>query len=286
MPAYFNITPKSFKKVSLALLSSSFILISGCTTNPATGKREFTPLLPQSSEKEIGAQEHRNVVNQFGGEYNNVKLKNYVQKITNRITKVTELPSDYYTVTLLNSPVVNAFALPGGYLYVTRGLATLANTEAELAGVLGHESGHVTGRHAAGRMNVNAVAGIGAMLAGILTGSQEVAQLAQLGGQGIMASYSRSDEYEADELGVRYLSKAGYHPFAQADFLYSLQLYSHYESEISGKKHSAPSLLATHPDTKDRVKRAAELAKGKFVEKPLSWTYRTSQSPKRHHLGR
>ena len=116
-------------------------------------------------------------------------------------------------------------------------------------------------------MNVNAVAGIGAMLAGILTGSQEVAQLAQLGGQGIMASYSRSDEYEADELGVRYLSKAGYHPFAQADFLYSLQLYSHYESEISGK-NTWPQAFLQHILIQKTVWRAAELAKGKFVENP------------------
>lgn len=268
MPVPVIISVKSFKKMSLAFLSSSFIMMSGCTTNPATGKKEFTPFLPQSSEKEIGAQEHRDVVNEFGGEYHNNQLKNYVQKVTNRITASSELPSDYYTVTLLNSPIINAFALPGGYLYITRGLATLANTEAELAGVLGHESGHVTGRHAAGRSNIQALAGIGAMLAGILSGNQQIAQLAQMGGQGLIASYSRSDEYEADALGVRYLSKSGYNPFAQADFLYSLKLNSYYDSQASGKASSVPSFFATHPDTGDRVQKVAGLAKKKFVEKP------------------
>ena len=268
MPVPVSISVKSFKKMSFAFLASSFIMMSGCSVNPATGNKEFTPFLPQSAEKEIGATEHRNVVNEFGGEYDNNRLRSYVQKVANRITSSSELPSDYYTVTLLNSPVVNAFALPGGYLYITRGLATLANTEAELAGVLGHESGHVTGRHAAGRSNVQALAGIGAMLAGVLTGNQQIAQLAQIGGQGLIASYSRSDEYEADELGIRYLSKSGYNPFAQADFLYSLQLNSHYDKQVSGNKASAPSFFATHPDTGDRVNNAADLAKGKFVEKP------------------
>lgn len=259
---------KSIKKTdkivknSINILLLSFMLgVSGCSVNPATGKREFTPLMPQSSEKKIGSDAHKSILAEYDGEYNNPKVKAYVQKVTKRITSSSELPSDYYTVTVLNSPVVNAFALPGGYLYVTRGLIGLANSEAELAGVLGHESGHVTARHAAGRSNVQAVAGLGAMALGMLTGNQQIAQLAQTGAQGLVASYSRSDEYQADELGVRYLTKAKYNPYAQSHFLNNLNLYSQYESSLRGDNtDDAPSFFATHPNTGNRVSKAAALA--------------------------
>lgn len=245
-------------KIITALFS--LYCVCACTKNPATGRNEFTPFLPQSSEKEIGASEHRNIINQFGGEYQNDSIKRYVQKVSQRITSASEHKSDYYTVTILNSPVVNAFALPGGYLYATRALIGLANSEAELAAVIGHEAGHVTARHAANRSTWQGFGSILAMGVGVLTNNQQIAQLANIGAQGLLASYSRSHEYEADALGVRYLSRANYAPTAQASFLNNLRIHSETQKKINFTQQSAPSFFSTHPDTGDRVQKALALA--------------------------
>jgi len=256
--------------LNITILSFIGFNLAACSTNPATGKQEFTPLLPASQEKQVGAEQHRSVVNEFGGLYKNDKLTHYIQRVSNKIAAASELPVDYYHVFLLNSPEVNAFALPGGYVYLTRGLVALANTEAELAGVIGHEMGHITARHAASRSNIQAVSGIGAMLAGVLTGSQQIAQLAQLGGQGLSASYSRGQEHEADMLGVRYLAKSGYNPYGQADFLRSLRLYTDFKKEQSKSgQGSMPSFFATHPDTASRVTKARTLAQEKKIANGL-----------------
>ena len=248
--------------IMFGILIVTCFLNTGCSVNPATGKKEFTPFLPQSSEKEIGQKEHTNVSAEFGGEYNNAKIKKYIQKVANKVTSASELPANYYHVTVLNSPIVNAFALPGGYLYITRGLLALANTEAEVAGVLGHESGHVTARHAASRSNTQMLSNIGAVLIGAATGSQEIAKLAGVGAQGIVASYSRGDEDEADMLGVRYLAKSGYNPYAQANFLRSLKLESDMQASLQGQNPDAGfDFFSTHPDTGGRVKKATDYAK-------------------------
>jgi predicted Zn-dependent protease len=254
---------KSLKIVSIsALLFLSCGILGGCSVNPATGRQEFTPLLPASQEKQVGAEQHRTVVNEFGGIYNNPKLTRYVNQITKKVAAASELPADNFQVFILNSSEMNAFALPGGYVYVTRALVAVANTEAELAGVIGHEIGHVTARHAANRTNAQAISGIGAMLIGAVTGSQQLAQVAQLGSQGLVASYSRSQEDEADMLGVRYLAKAGYNPYAQSDFLHSLRIYTDYEKSKAPEQQGAsmPSFFSTHPDTSGRVKKAREYA--------------------------
>ncbi|MEM6603687.1 MAG: M48 family metalloprotease [Pseudomonadota bacterium] len=266
-----RVASKGFEKVfTRSFIWSVLVLglyLSGCTTNPATGESEFTPLMSPAQEKEAGAQSHRGLVNSFGGEYDNPKLRAYIEKVTQRITTVTEYPSDYYQITILDSPIVNAFALPGGYLYVTRGLVALANTEAELAGVIGHEAGHVTARHAANRMNIYGLSQIASTAAAILTGTQAAGQAVGLAGQGVIASYSRSDEYEADMLGVRYLAKAGYNPFAQADFLNNLEIYSRYRERTSNRAGSSlPSFFATHPATDKRVLEAAAIAEQKSIK--------------------
>jgi predicted Zn-dependent protease len=262
MLVWSRINHKSLKMIAVsAFFSLLTSFLSGCSVNPATGRSEFTPLLPASKEKQIGAESHREIVNQSGGIYENPKLTQYVNTITKKVAAASELPVDNFQVFILNSPEVNAFALPGGYVYVTRGLIAVANTEAELAGVIGHEIGHVTARHAANRTNTEAISSIGAMLIGAITGSQEIAQIAQVGTQGIVASYSRGQEDEADKLGVRYLAKAGYNPYAQSDFLRSLRIYTDYEkAQNFDDNNQMPSFFATHPDTGSRVKKAWDYA--------------------------
>ena len=125
-------------------------LISGCQNNPATGKNEFN-LMSTDEEDKIGKKEHKRVLEQFGGEYNNVKLNNYINSLGKFLVSTSELPEKEFKFTILNTPIINAFALPGGYIYLTRGLIYLCQNEAQLAGVIAHEIGHITARHTAKR---------------------------------------------------------------------------------------------------------------------------------------
>lgn len=256
----------------LAALLAAALALTACaqTTNPATGKSEFTTLSPQE-ERAIGAREHPKILQAYGGAYNDPELAAYVDRIGQTLAAQSELPQLNWTFTVLDSPVVNAFALPGGYVYVTRGLAALANDEAELASVIGHEIGHVTARHSAQRQTNQTIAGLGAAavtLGAVLLGAdpslaQGIGDVANTAGAGYVASYSRSQELEADELGIRYLTRVGYDPMAQSQFLASLQADSALRARIAGRNYNPNSVgfLATHPATAERVNRAAALAR-------------------------
>ncbi len=229
--------------------------------SPASGKKDFTPFMSSSKEKQIGAQEHPKILAEFGGAYHNDNAAGYVAMVGGRMVANSELAQEPFTFTLLNSRVNNAFALPGGYVYITRQLLSLMNDEAELASVLGHEVGHVTDRHSAKRYNTSIFTNIGAMLVGVATGSGEMANLIGQAGQSYTMSYSRNQEFKADELGVRYISRAGYDPYAAADMLAALGGQSALDSRLMGKEaEQVPSMARTHPLTQERVTRAAQWA--------------------------
>ena len=221
-------------------------------------------------EKRLGTEEHPKIIREFGGVYDDPEVAGYVAVVGGRLAANSDNPQIGYTFTLLNSPIVNAFALPGGYVYITRGLMALANDEAELAGVLGHEIGHVTARHTAQRHGKSTIAGglvtLGALAAGILTGSgglaQGVQQLGSVAAAGYLASFSREQEYEADLIGVKVIARTGYAPNAQAEFLQALADHSSLESQLAGRKgeQKGTDWLATHPNTRERVQRAIEAA--------------------------
>ncbi|MGE5147052.1 MAG: M48 family metalloprotease, partial [Candidatus Eiseniibacteriota bacterium] len=135
----------------LAFLALAGVALAGCEVNPATGRTAFTGLMSPAEEARIGAEQNPEVVKEFGGVYPDQSLDGYVAGIGHRLSQVSEQPNLKWTVTVLNNDLVNAFSLPGGYVYVTRGLMALAENEAELAGVLAHEIGHVTARHIAER---------------------------------------------------------------------------------------------------------------------------------------
>lgn len=252
---------------ALSLVSAGLVLAS-CTTNPATGERHITPLMSSEQEAKAGAEAHPKILQAYGGAYDDEKLGAYVAGITGRIVKATNQPGNPYRVTVLDSPVVNAFALPGGYVYVTRGLMALVNDEAELAGVIGHEIGHVAARHSAQRHTAAMGTSLLGAVLGAVVGSNAVSQAVGLGGQGFLASYSRDQEYEADMLGVRYLSKAGYDPYAAADFLKSMGAQDELEARMSGSADDASrsDWLSSHPATPDRVAAANQHARDTGVQ--------------------
>lgn len=237
-----------------AILAVPFLLGSCTTVNEATGKREFTPFMSPSQERTIGEQEHPKLVAQFGGRYADPQLSNYVTEVGKRLQARSEQPDHPYTFTVLNSKVVNAFALPGGYVHISRGLMVLFNDEAEMASVLGHEIGHVTARHSAQRYNRTMFSQLGTVLLGAATGNQGLANLVGQGSQLALLSYSRKQEKQSDELGIRYMSRVGYDPYGSVDMLGVLAAQGDFQAKLSGQSaQQTANILRTHPEPARRM---------------------------------
>jgi predicted Zn-dependent protease len=244
--------------VGLALLGA----LGGCSANRATGETTFTGFMSPEQEARIGQGEHPKILQEFGGTYHDPALRAYVEGIGQRLAAVSEMPNLGFTFTVLNSDIVNAFALPGGYVYVTTGLMALAGNEAELAGVIGHEIGHVTARHAAQRYSQTVLAQLGTGLLGAVTGSRGLTETGAVLAQGVLAGYSREQESEADTLGTRYLARAGYDTRAMASFLARMEEYSRFTDTLAGRADGDRySFFATHPRTAARVEDAIRVAR-------------------------
>ncbi len=219
-------------------------------------------LVTPEQERQIAETEHPKVLAQFGGEYDNPTIKDYVTELVKALGKASDRPDIEYRVTVLNSPVVNAFALPAGYVYTTRGLLALCSSEAELAGVMAHEIGHVTARHTAQRYGRSVLASGASGLAGMLN-MPMLQQATEIGSQLWIQGFSRDQEFQADQLGVATMVRAGYDPKAMASFLAKLQQYSELQATLAGRKPGEAdqfNLFATHPRTAERVERATEQA--------------------------
>ncbi|KIL98193.1 putative Zn-dependent protease [Paramagnetospirillum magnetotacticum MS-1] len=251
----------------LAVLLASTVLTS-CQVAPGTGKSNFN-IMSAEEEQKMGAEAHPDVLKEFGGTYDDPQVQAYVAGVGKRLLSHTETPAATFRFTVLNSHIVNAFALPGGYVYVTRGLLALADDEAELAGVVGHEIGHVTGRHTAQRysqaMAANVATGVLGAVLGAVTGVSGLGDIAQLGAAAYIQGYSRENESEADELGIRYMTTSGWNPDGMTTFLSKLRDQSRLDAVLAGRSPDEvdeASLFASHPRTIDRVRDAANLAKG------------------------
>lgn len=252
----------------LALLSIAAPLALGLA-GPATGQdrgRGFS-----QGESAQGAQANAQILQQFGGAFPGRQAA-YVTQVGRRIAVQSGTdPQSAYTVTLLNSNVMNAFALPGGYVYVTRQLLATMNDEAELAFVLGHEVGHVAARHSQKRQGRSTLTSLGSLLLGAITKSSQIANLAGQAGQFIVLGYSRGQEYAADALGVQYLARAGYDPAAGADMLAALGGETALDARIKGRaENTKPSWASSHPLNADRVRRAQALAQQTRPAAPAS----------------
>lgn len=257
-------TTRIRKFARIALSGSAALTLAACATVPGANVAAGSPIT--APEAQMGAEYHPQFIAEFGGEMTG-PYANYVEQVGQGIAVESGLATspDAFEVTLLNSSVNNAFAVPGGYVYVTRQLVGLMNNEAELAAVLGHEVGHVAARHSARRQAAaqrNQLGGLGiAILSSVLLGDNplgdQIAQTALQGSQLLTLRYSRNQEIEADNLGVQYLTGAGYDPRSMATLLQSLAAQSSLDAQIQGRDDATiPAWASTHPDPASRVQNA------------------------------
>jgi predicted Zn-dependent protease len=238
--------------VFLVLFTLVVILIQ-CAVNPVTGKKEIM-LISESMEIDMGKDIDRALRLEYGL-YNDPQLRSYVKQIGSDLVPFTHRPHLQYHFEILDTPVENAFAAPGGYIYITRGLLAMLNSEAELATVLGHELGHVNARHSARQMTRSILVTLGIAIAGELSEDiRKIAPVSYIAAQLLFLKYSRSDEYQADALGIEYATKAGYSAGEMVNFFSSLQRLT--ESEGGAR---IPNFLSTHPLTPRRIERVKEL---------------------------
>lgn len=269
--------------LSRILLGASCVLVvlmspSGCSRNAVTGESSLL-FLSKEDELQMGAEAAPQFTTQFGGAVPSEQLQDYVTRVGRKLAAVTEqdFPSFPWEFTLLNSDVINAFALPGGKVFITRGLASRMTTEAQLAGVLGHEVGHVTARHSNQRISQSMLVGglveaakVGVGVAGdggtISTIGQVGIPALEVGGNVVLLKYGRKDETQADELGMRYMSKAGYTPRAQAEVMQIL-------AQASGGGGRPPEWLSTHPYPETRIDRINELLAKQYADAGTNSAY-------------
>jgi len=245
--------------ISLALSS----MFSSCARNPVTGKQEFM-LLTESDEIKMGQQTDGSVIQMYGI-YDDDKLAKYINDLGQKMAKISHRPNLKYEFKVMDSPVINAFAVPGGYVYLTRGILAHLNNEAELAGVVGHEIGHVTARHSAQKYSETYLANLGLGVGSMI--SEDFAMFAGLAAQGLgllFLKFSRDDERQSDVLGVDYSTQVGYDAREMSNFFGTLD-----KMQSKSEQGGLPDWLSTHPNPADRVvdvrkeaeKKQAELGK-------------------------
>jgi len=228
------------------LIMLPIILWLSCAVNPVTGKHEFM-LLSRADEIALGKQTDQEIIEMYGI-YQDESLQTYINRIGSQMTPLTHQPDLPYSFKVLDTDVINAFAVPGGFVYFTRGILAYLNNEAELAGVMGHELGHVNARHSAKALSKAQLAQLGLQLGAAV--SETFAKLSGLAGFGVQMlflRFSRDNEREADNLGVEYASRAGYDAVGMATFFQTLERM--HPSSDSG----LPDWFSTHPDPDDRI---------------------------------
>ena len=259
---------QSRRAIASMLLAAS--VLTGCQSildqsyqadlKPSSNPQIVDTVQKNDPRAAMGAREHPRILASYGGEYHDAKTEKLVARITGALTAVSENPSQSYRITILNSPAINAFALPGGYLYVTRGLLALANDASEVAAVLSHEMAHVTANHGIERQKreeaeVIASRVVAEVLSSDLAGKQALAR-----GKLRLAAFSRQQELQADVIGVRMLGQAGYDAYAAARFLDSMAAYARFSS-VDPETDQSLDFLSSHPNAPQRVELARQHAR-------------------------
>ncbi len=252
-------------RAALLVPALTLSLLAGCATNPVTGERELM-LVSERQEEELGREGDREIVAQFGV-VDDPALQKYVEEVGQRLVTVSHRPNMRFTFRILDDPVVNAFALPGGFVYVTRGILPYLQSEGALALVMGHEVGHVTARHGAQRLTRQQLLGLGIGISTLLGERFAlVTGLASAGGQLLMLGYGRDDERQSDQLGVTYGTRAGFDTTDGAAFFDTL-------AKLSGDRGVLPSWTSTHPDPGERsesVRAQSRQAAGAAADRTLT----------------
>lgn len=242
-------------RVVLLLLGCS--LLVGCALNPATGRHDFV-MMSERQELDIGARYNQEILKQYP-RYEDPRLQAYIQRVGERVARASHRNQLNYVFTLVDSPDVNAFALPGGYIYIHRGLLAYLNSEAELAAVLGHEVGHVTARHSVRQQSQSTAWGLLGHAAAIGTGVGAVGDLANVMGSAFVRGYGRDMELEADGLGAQYLARSGYDPQAMIEVVRVLKNQEDFARDQAARRGEAQpaagyhGLFDTHPDNDRRL---------------------------------
>lgn len=232
--------------VKVVALFAILCMIPSCAINPVTGKKQLM-FMSEAQEIAMGAQYDPQVLATFGL-YQDAALNAFVQKIGNEMGAISHRPNLQYHIKVVDSPVVNAFAVPGGYIYLTRGILAQLNNEAELVGVIGHEMGHITARHSVSQQTKQTLGQL-AVIGGMIVSPKfaEMGEYAMQGLQLLFMKFSRDDEREADKLGAEYSSRISYDAHKMADFFQVLQ-----KMNLSEEEGGVPTFLSTHPDPGDR----------------------------------
>lgn len=259
-------TPMKSLRTGLLSILAACQFLGACAVNPATGRNDFV-LMSEQDEIRLGRDAHAQIVRRFGDAYEDPELQAYVQRVGALLAVNSHRGELVYRFTVLDSPEVNAFALPGGYVYITRGLLAYLNSEAEMAAVLGHEIGHVTARH-----SVRQISGTRAAQIGYSIGSLLVPELRNQVGQGlfnvlggaITSGYGREHELEADRLGAEYLARSGYDPHAMLKVLAVLKDQELYERQLAEEEGRQPRIyhgvFASHPSSDKRLQEVVAFA--------------------------
>lgn len=229
--------------------------LPGCATNPVTGKQDFV-LMSESDEIRLGRQYSQEITREMPA-YGDPELTAYVNEVGQRVAGASHRPGLSYHFTVLDSQMVNAFALPGGYIYITRGILAYLNSEAELAAVLGHEVGHVTARHSVRQHSAATATGVAGAILGATTGVQASQDLFNVLGKALLSGYGREHELEADRLGAQYLARTGYDPQAMLEVIGVLKNQELFERrrarEEDREVRSYHGVFASHPENDQRL---------------------------------
>ena len=250
----------------IIIISCSYLV--GCASNPVTGKQDFV-LMSEDKEIEIGRQAHKQILKQYRV-YDDPELQAYIAEIVEDLSTKSHRSHLVFHSTVLDSPQVNAFALPGGYVYVTRGIMAYMNSEAELAGVLGHEIGHVTARHGVRQQSASTVTGVLAAIIGATAGVRGAGDAANIAGTALLRGYGREHELEADRLGAEYLAKSGYDPEEMIKVVGILKSQEEFDKQLAEEEGREPrayhGLFSTHPANDRRLQEVIRAA-NKFRSK-------------------
>ena len=244
--------------VALALVGAVAGLLAACTSATQPGGPLLEPMGPTAQSDVIPAtqREHQRILAAYGGAHKNARLETSVAQIVDKLVAASERPDLKYEVTILNSPAINAFALPSGQLYVTRGLIALANDTSELASVLSHEMAHVIARHAAIREEQTRQAALVNRVANDLLADSQLGALALAKSKIALATFSRAQEFEADGIGVGISARAGFDPYGAQRFLTSMGFNAQLRARTTNIDPKAPDFLSSHPATPERIDNA------------------------------